>query len=50
MPREYFLISDTHIGGDGELASCDFETELIQFLKFFEEQEDAELIINGDAF
>jgi UDP-2,3-diacylglucosamine pyrophosphatase LpxH len=50
MPREYFLISDMHIGGDGELASCDFEAELIQFLKSLEEQEDAELIINGDAF
>jgi UDP-2,3-diacylglucosamine pyrophosphatase LpxH len=50
MPREYFLISDMHIGGDGELEHCDFEAELIEFLKSLEEHEDAELIINGDAF
>ena len=32
MPREYFFISDMHIGGDGELEHCDFEAELIEFL------------------
>jgi UDP-2,3-diacylglucosamine pyrophosphatase LpxH len=50
MPREYFFISDMHIGGDGELQHCDFEVELIDFLKSLEQQKDAELIINGDAF
>ena len=50
MPREYFFISDMHIGGDGELQHCDFEVELIEFLKSLEQQKDAELIINGDAF
>ena len=50
MPREYFFISDMHIGGDGELQHCDFEAELIEFLKSLEQQKDAELIINGDAF
>jgi hypothetical protein len=30
MPREYFFISDMHIGGDGQLQTCDFETELIE--------------------
>jgi hypothetical protein len=50
MPREYFLISGTHIGGDGELATCDGETELIPFSQVLEEQDDAELVPNGDAF
>ena len=50
MSREYFFISDMHIGGDGELQNCDFEVELIEFLKSLEQQKDAELIINGDAF
>jgi UDP-2,3-diacylglucosamine pyrophosphatase LpxH len=50
MPREYFFISDMHIGGDGELQNCDFEDELIEFLKSLEHKQDAELIINGDAF
>ena len=50
MARQYFFISDMHIGGDGELRNCDFEDELIEFLQSLEEHEDAELIINGDAF
>jgi len=50
MPREYFFISDMHIGGDGALHNIDFEDELIQFLKSLEQEQDAELIINGDAF
>ena len=50
MPREYFFISDMHIGGDGALHNIDFEDELIEFLKSLEQQKDAELIINGDAF
>src|SRR5215211_4724364 len=50
MPREYFFISDMHIGGDGALRNCDFEDELIEYLKSLEHEQDAELIINGDAF
>ena len=50
MPTEYFFISDMHIGGDGELQNCDFEVELIDFLKQLERKHGAELIINGDAF
>ena len=50
MPTEYFFISDMHIGGYGELENCDFEIELIEFLKQIEGKQDAELIINGDAF
>ena len=50
MPTDYYFISDMHIGGDGQLQNCDFEVELIEFLKQLEQQRDAELIINGDAF
>ena len=37
MPREYFFISDMHIGGDGALQDGDFEDELIEFLKSLEQ-------------
>ena len=50
MPREYFFISDLHIGGDRALHHCDFEDQLIEFLKSLKHEQDAELIINGDAF
>ncbi len=47
----YYLISDLHIGGDGVLDHCDFETELIDFLRDLERTSgDVELIIVGDAF
>jgi UDP-2,3-diacylglucosamine pyrophosphatase LpxH len=49
-PTEYFFISDMHIGGDGELRNCDFEEELVAFLKGLEQKDNVELIINGDAF
>lgn len=51
MTKEYYFISDLHIGGDGPLDQCDFEEELIAFLKQLELMEsDLELIIVGDAF
>ena len=51
MPKEYYFISDLHIGGDEALGVCDFENELIQFLdKVSTQSENAELIIIGDAF
>lgn len=51
MPKEYYFISDLHIGGDEALGVCDFEDELIQFLKDIQIQsKNAELIIIGDAF
>ena len=50
MPKEYYFISDMHIGGDGELQNCDFEAELIEFVGSLEQKQDVELIINGDAF
>ena len=51
MPTAYYLISDLHIGGDEALGVCDFEDELIDFVKNIAQQdENAELIIIGDAF
>ncbi|ACB50610.1 hypothetical protein cce_1260 [Crocosphaera subtropica ATCC 51142] len=48
---EYYFISDLHIGGEGNLAVCDFETELIDFLQLLEgKTHSTELIILGDAF
>jgi UDP-2,3-diacylglucosamine pyrophosphatase LpxH len=47
----YYLISDLHIGGDEQLEHVDFLEELLSFLRMLERtDEDAELIINGDAF
>ncbi len=49
MAREYYFISDLHIGGDGALDECEFEEEIIAFLRMLEaEAGDAELIIAGD--
>ena len=51
MPKEYYFISDLHIGGDEALGVCDFEDELITFLQNISSQpKDVELIIIGDAF
>jgi len=51
MSTTYYLISDLHIGGDGGLARCDFEHELIEFLaQIAAGPTPAELIIVGDAF
>ncbi len=47
----YYLISDLHIGGEEALSVCDFEAELITFLKRLEREDgEKELIIAGDAF
>ena len=51
MSREYYFISDLHIGGDGELQKCNFEDEIIEFLAELENKgKDTELIIVGDSF
>ena len=51
MSKEYYFISDLHIGGDEALGVCDFEEELITFLQNISTQpKDAELVIIGDAF
>ncbi|GAB7095223.1 hypothetical protein JCM30237_23760 [Halolamina litorea] len=51
MPDTYYLISDLHIGGDEQLEQVDFLDELLDFLRDLAgRDEDAELIINGDAF
>ncbi|MFC7203906.1 metallophosphoesterase [Haloferax namakaokahaiae] len=47
----FYFISDLHIGGDEQLATVDFEDELLAFLRKLETtDEDAELVVNGDAF
>ncbi|EMA51949.1 metallophosphoesterase [Halococcus thailandensis] len=51
MADTCYLISDLHIGGDEQLTQVDFLDELLGFLRELEaSDEDAELIINGDAF
>ncbi|MCO8265077.1 metallophosphoesterase [Haloferax sp. AB510] len=51
MTDAYYFISDLHIGGDEQLGKVDFLDELLSFLRTLEaSDEDAELIINGDAF
>lgn len=51
MKKDYFFISDLHIGGDGLLNECDFENEMMGFLQELETYSgEAELIIIGDAF
>ena len=48
---QYYFISDLHIGGDGFLNTCEFENELIGFLKRIEVTErKTELIMLGDIF
>ncbi|MES3516248.1 MAG: metallophosphoesterase [Natronomonas sp.] len=47
----YYVISDLHIGGDEQLEQVEFLEELLRFLRRLETtDENAELIINGDAF
>ncbi|WP_324759266.1 metallophosphoesterase [Haloarcula sp. GH36] len=47
----YYVISDLHIGGDEQLEHVEFLDELLAFLERLETtDEDAELLINGDAF
>jgi UDP-2,3-diacylglucosamine pyrophosphatase LpxH len=51
MADTYYLVSDLHIGGDEQLEGVDFLDELLDLLRDLETtDEDAELIINGDAF
>ncbi len=47
----HYVISDLHIGGDEQLEHVEFLDELLAFLKRLENtNENAELVINGDAF
>lgn len=51
MTKEYYFISDLHIGGDEALGVCDYEPELVRFLKELAVKGgEAELIIVGDIF
>jgi UDP-2,3-diacylglucosamine pyrophosphatase LpxH len=50
-PTTLYFISDLHIGGDGALDQCEFEPEMIGFLRdIVNGPLPAELIIVGDAF
>ncbi|MHB9288202.1 metallophosphoesterase [Halobacteriales archaeon Cl-PHB] len=49
----YYFVSDLHVGGDEALRDVQFEDELLGFLADLEEaaeDEDVELIVNGDVF
>jgi len=49
--RVYYVISDLHIGGDEQLEEVEFLDELLGFLeRLAGTDENAELVINGDAF
>jgi len=49
--RVYYVISDLHIGGDEQLEEVPFLDELVSLLgRLAETDENAELVINGDAF
>ena len=51
MAQKYYLVSDLHMGGDGQLQHCDYAAEFIEFLKELEkESPDTELLIIGDTF
>lgn len=49
--REYYFVSDLHLGGDGDLQHCDFANEFVAFLKKLSSKGgDIELIVGGDTF
>ena len=49
--RVYYVISDLHIGGDEQLEEAESLPELLGFLdRLATTDENAELVINGDAF
>ncbi|HXG86287.1 MAG TPA: metallophosphoesterase [Pyrinomonadaceae bacterium] len=51
MPKEFYFVSDLHLGGDGSLMSCDYTKEFVGFLrKLVEKDKETELIIVGDTF
>lgn len=51
MPKEFYFVSDLHLGGDGSLMHCDFTREFVGFLRKLEvKDKETELIIAGDTF
>ncbi len=49
--RVIYVVSDLHVGGDEQIGEVEFMPELLEFLRELEEtDEDAELVVNGDAF
>lgn len=50
-PREIYLVSDLHWGGDGQLQVCEYAPEFIAWLKSLEgKDKSTELVILGDTF
>ena len=51
MAKKYYLVSDLHMGGDGQLQHCDYAAEFIEFLQGLEREDpETELLIVGDTF
>lgn len=51
MPKEFYFVSDLHLGGDGSLMQCDFADEFVGFLRrLAAKDKQTELIIAGDTF
>ncbi len=51
MPKEFYFVSDLHLGGDASLMHCDFTREFVGFLRKLEgKDKETELIIAGDTF
>jgi UDP-2,3-diacylglucosamine pyrophosphatase LpxH len=52
MAKEFYFVSDMHMGGDGNLMECDYAEEFIGWLRTLEQRAtpDTELIIMGDTF
>jgi UDP-2,3-diacylglucosamine pyrophosphatase LpxH len=51
MQKEFYFVSDLHLGGDGSLMTCDFTNEFVGFLrKLARKDKETELIIAGDTF
>lgn len=50
MTEVHYTISDLHVGGDEQLERVDFPDELLGSLRELGERENAELVVDGDAF
>ncbi|MFT5195667.1 MAG: UDP-2,3-diacylglucosamine pyrophosphatase LpxH [Cellvibrionaceae bacterium] len=52
--KELYIVSDLHMGGDGQLQVCDYTAEMVAFLQELQakaaEGDQIELILAGDTF
>ncbi|MFK7800422.1 MAG: metallophosphoesterase [Anaerolineae bacterium] len=52
--KKLYVISDLHMGGDGQLQICDYTAEMVVFLQELDskaaEGDDIELVLAGDTF